>query len=342
MFKLRDVEFPSKYLTCYESVLITILKYLGLAEETPLMGTQAYFVWKPAYSTISPRFNHADEEWKRVHGLQVETVPATQADLRDKIIARLDVNLPVCLPVDLYSLPHTLHCNQTHQHHYVNVFGYDDSRYYMVCPYYRFKGWVDADLIHTGFFSPTVTAGMGTKGQRLIVVPALKLEALSTERVRALVEESCQYMLGLAVPAAVADVDPQYLGLAGLRTFLDRFQELAAEQEQDDDSSHKITFVNLSRQIAAIGHSRHWFHKLIQTCQPPLLEVDLADDLQTQFADVIQSWKAISMRLGMGAHGQRIDMIHHVARRLERVCEQESELFHTLLGALPDYEWGLL
>jgi hypothetical protein len=149
-------------------------------------------------------------------------------------------------------------------------------------------------------------------------------------------------MLGLAVPATVADVDPHYLGLAGLYTFSDRFQELATEQERDDDSPHKTTFVNLARQIAAIGHSRYWFHKLIQTCQPPLLEADLADDLQTQFADVIQSWKAISMRLGMGAHGQRIDMIHHVARRLERVHEQESELFHTLLGALPDYEWGVL
>ncbi len=341
MIKLKNVEFPSKNLSCYESVLVTIINYLGLSEKTPLMGTQAYFVLNPTDLRISSRFNRVDEEWQRVYGLKIETLPAAdEVDLRAKIIARLDQDMPVCLPVDLYSLPHTLHYNQLHQHHYVNVFGYDDDRYYMVCPYYRFQGWVDTDLIHTGFFSPTVTAGIGTRGQRLIVVPALELETLSAERVRALVEQSCQHMLGLTVPAEMADTDPQHLGLAGIRTFATRFQQLAAEWEQGEDSPHKTTFIRLSRQITSIGYSRHWFHNLIRTCQPPLLSPDLADDLKNQFNGVVQSWKSIGMRLGMGVHGQRTEKIQRAAQRLGQIHQQETQLFESLWAALSDTKLG--
>jgi hypothetical protein len=380
MFKLKDVEFPSTFLSCYESVLITILKYMGLPEETLLMGTQAYFVlreasggvWPPSNGvdeawervcglgidalpvadeidlrdrmaarlnegtpicSVSPRFNSVDEEWKRVHGLGIETSSvADEADLRDGLAARLDEGMPVCLCVDLYFLPHTPHYNHLHQRHYVDIFGHDGHRYYVVCPHYRFRGWVDWDVIRAGFFSPTI------RRKCLIFIPQLRVETLSPARVQALVQESCQYMLGLAVPAAVADVAPQYLGLSGIRTFSDRLQKLVAGQ--DGDLLREALLLHISRRIKVVGYSRYWFYRLIQTCQRHLLSADPTVNLQEQFANVAQSWRAIGIRLSVGVRGNRPEMAEYAARQLERVYEQEEQLFNGLLGALPDCEGG--
>lgn len=334
MLKLQDVAFPSKNLTCYESVLVTLLKYLGLSEETPLMGTQAYFVLDKTDLSLSPRFNRVDQEWQRIHGLHIETsTVADEAGLNGKLVASLDAGLPVCLAVDIYFLPHTTHHLHLHQHHYLTLFGYDADRYYMVCPYYRFRGWVDAALIHTSFFSPA-------SGQRhLIVIPELKLQTLSPSLVQTLVQESCRYMLGLAVPPALVAAEPHCLGLAGIRTLAERLNKLLAEREGD---LPQPALINLSRQVMAVGYSRYWFQRLIQTCQQQLLPPDQAADLDAQFASAIQSWKAIGLRLGMGVHGQRHAKIAHAARQIGRVHDQEEQLFNTLLGALPDYEWGKL
>lgn len=337
MLKIEEIEFPSKYLNCYESVLITTLKYQGLADETPLVGTQACFVFSPADFTVSPRYNTLDEELARLYDYQAETVVAAdQDDLKNKLVSLLDRGVPVCLPVDIYSLPHTLHYQQLHQHHYVNIFGYDDTQYYMVCPYYRFQGWVDMALVHDGFFSPVAKA----KGGHLICLPELKLPALSAQTVSDLVEENCRYMLNLAAPNNIA---PQYLGLEGLRTFTQQFQQLVNEQgEGGDDPASKAIYINLSRQIMMIGYSRHWFYKLIQSYQPAWLTAELAGGLESQFTAASQAWNAIGMRLGMGVHGQRAGMMQRVVRQLEQVQEQESRLFNSLLGALPDYEWGTI
>jgi ABC-type multidrug transport system ATPase subunit len=48
VIKLESAGFPNKHLACYESALMGILKYMGLANETPLMGTQAYFAGEGA------------------------------------------------------------------------------------------------------------------------------------------------------------------------------------------------------------------------------------------------------------------------------------------------------
>lgn len=340
MHKLQDSEFPSKHLTCYESVLIASLKHQGPIQEALLLGTQAYFVFSPDDFTISPRFNSVDEEWKRVYNYQVQTLLVTdRVDLKNKLVSLLNADVPICLPVDLYSLPHTLHHQQLHQHHYVNIFGYDDDRYYMVCPYYRFKGWVDTELIHSGFFSPVVKA----RGAHLSYMPKLRLSPLSTQVVSNLVEENCRYMLNLAVPPTMTDVNPSYLGLAGIQTFIRHFQTLISEQDESSDtSSHKTIYINLSRHLMAIGYSRYWFHKLIQSCQPALFTPATADEVQNQFTNAAQAWKAIGMRLGMGVHGQRAAMIQHVVRQLKQIQEQETHLFNSLLGTLPDYEWGTI
>lgn len=338
MLKLQEIEFPSKQLTCYESVLITALKYQGLADETALVGTQAGFVFSPADFSVSPRFHSVDEEWARIYGYQVETLAAAEpSDLRDKVVARLHAGRPVCLPVDLYSLPHTLHYQQLHQHHYVTIFGYDEAYYYMICPYYRFKGWVEAALIHSGFFSPVVEA----KGAHLICLPDLgKLPALATERVSELVEENCRYMLNLAVPEVMTQEAPHYFGLEGMRTFAQQFQKRVTEG--GDDPASRAVYINLSRHVLTIGYSRYWFYQLIQSCQPGWLTPPLAGELQRQFTEVTQSWNAIGLRLGMGVHGQRLEMMQRVARQLEQIQERESRLFNTLLAALPDYEWGII
>jgi hypothetical protein len=334
LVKLEGAEFPSKYLECYESALITILRYMGLPEETPLMGTQVYFVLGEDGLSISPRFNRIDEEWKRVHGLAVEALPVVdETDLRDKIVARLCEGMPVCLPVDIYSLPHTPHYNNLHQGHYVDLFGYDDARYYMVCSYYRFMGWVDRDLIHSGFFSPII------EHRYLNFIPELKLEKLSSERVYSLVLESCRNMVGLTVPDELVGVDPQHLGLAGIRTLSVLSRRLVAGQCRD---LPRQALLRVSRQSAWVGYSRYWFHELIRTCQQRLLPVDVMTDVQEQFATVVQSWRDVGVRLGAGVHGNRPEMIKRSVFRLEQIYWQEERLFNRLLGALPDYEEGKL
>jgi len=337
MHQLPDIEFPAKHLSCYESVLLTCLKYQGLSEETPLVGTQAFFVFAPAEFTVSSRFNAVDKEWQRVYGYQVETqAVSTPAILRETLIQRLEADQPTCLPVDLYALPHTLHYQQLHQHHYINIWGYDDERYYMICPYYRFKGWVAAELIHDGFFSPVVAA----RGAYLIGVPDFNIPPLTTEQVSQLVEESCRTMLNLAVPATLSHLETRYLGLAGIRTFTKYFAALVTQE--NDESAHKARYINLSRHLMAVGYSRHWFHKLIQNCQPALTTPEQAAELDTLFIQVVQAWNAIGLRLGMGVHGQRAAMRQRVVTQLQQVAEQETRLFNTLLGMLPDYEGGTI
>ncbi|MCP5096080.1 MAG: hypothetical protein GY943_11040 [Chloroflexi bacterium] len=333
MLNLDQIEFPSKQLTCYESVLMTLLKHQGVCDEPRLMGTQAYFVFTPSALTISAKFNSVDQEWRRLYGRQPELFTVQNEDeLHNKIKSLLDADVPVCLPVDLFSLPHTLHHKQLHQHHYINIFGVDNGRYYMVCPYYRFQGWVDADLIHSSFFSQVVA----TKGAFLITLPKFTLPPIDPQTIITLVEDNCRYMLNLATPESVADVDSRYLGIAGMQTFAHHFQRLA--DEPDNEVTYKSAYVNLSRHLTAVSHSRYWFHKLIQNHQPDLLSTDL----QRQFEDVVQAWKAIGIRLGMAVHGGRANMMQTVAISLKKMHEQETRLFNTLLGALPDYEQGTL
>ncbi len=253
MQKLILPDFPSQYLECYASALISILKYMGLSKQIPLLGTQTYFVLWSDINSISSRFNWIDDEWERIHGLVSKTIPIlNHTDLTDKIISKIQSGLPVCLPLDIYFLPHTSHHNSLHQIHFINIFGYDDKQYYMVCPYYRFKGWVAHDLIHTAFFAPI------TEKKELIFIPELKVKILSHENVHQLIQESCQYMLGLAIPEELAHFEPQYLGLAGIRTFSDHLKKIT-----DGHGSYTAANMqNLSREIMTIGYSRYWFDKL--------------------------------------------------------------------------------
>ncbi len=330
MIKLENIAYPSQYLDCYEAVLITILKHMGLTEETPLMGTQAYFVLGEA--SVCPRFNRIDEEWERIHSLKVHILPvADKHDLRAKIIAKLDDSMPLCLPVDIYSLPHTPHYKHLHQVHYVDVFGYDDSRYYLVCPYYHYMGWVDSSLIHDALFSPVISDNC------LRFIPELKLETLSHERGYRLVEESCQYMLGLTVPEALTWVDSKYLGLAGIRTLSEFLHELVLTQNQE---LPRDIFLSLSNQLKSIRDSRHWFGKFAMTYLATLVSSELAGNLQRQFELAVQTWEKVSKRLGAGTHARNPAMIGQAVLGLDQVYECERQLFNGLLGMLPGYETG--
>lgn len=336
MFKLEEAGFPSRYLDCYESALMCILKYLGLSEETPLAGTQAYFVLRLTEErlSVSPRFNSVSDEWKRVHGLEVESLSvAGKADLRKKIIDRLHSGIPVCLPVDIYHLPYTSHYHRLHQYHFINIFGYDSECYYVVCPYYRFRDWLDMDVVNASFLSPTIDY------KHLMFVPELKLRDLSPERVYKLAQESCQYMLGLTVPETLSGANPKYLGLAGVRTFFDSLQELSVKQNEGQLPG----ILGLSAEIMSIGYSRYWFHKLVvQTCQERLLSTKAVTDLPERFAAVAQAWRVVGMRFGAGVHANNRDMMKQATLRLGHIYSQEEHLFSSLLGALPDYEEGKL
>jgi hypothetical protein len=326
MIELQPAGFPSRYLDCIESALVGILNYLGLPDETPLMGTQAYFVLDERGPSVYPRFHTTSEEWRRIHGLVVETSPlADEADLRARIAAHLDESRPVCLLTDIYFLPHTSHHRRLHQQHFIDVFGYDDGRYYMVCPYYRFVGWMDANVVHDSVFSPAID------DRRLLFVSQFKWQTLSVEQVRCLARESCAYMLGLAVPEAQAGAEPRYLGLAGIRAFAALLHQMAADRERDLPARAFM----LSAQTLAVGYSRYWFHRLIESRQPDLLPAKVMADLGQQFAAAIRSWKAVGARFGAAIHAADYEAIERAARRLEEIHRQEYALFHRLLEALP-------
>ncbi len=337
MLKQDNIAFPSKYLSCYESVLMTLLKVQGIHDEAALFGTQAYFVFTPEPMGIAPRFNRVDEEWQRLYGYQLDILPiADEAALRQALSRSLALDTAVCLPVDIFALPHTMHYQQLHQHHYVNIFGQENGRYYLVCPYYRFQGWVETALIHDGFFSPVVAA----KGANLITLPAVERPLLTDEAIVNLIEQNCRYMLNLDSPAALAGVAPHLLGLAGLQTFATAFQHMA--DTPDSATTYKRDYINLSRHLTAVGHSRYWFQQLLAERSAALFDPDFLEVLAVQFTAVIQAWKSLGLQLGMGVHGQRVAILQRVAAGIQTMVEQETRLFNTLLGALPTYEQGTL
>lgn len=328
MFKLENVVYPEKHLTCYESALITILKWMGLPDESPLMGHQAYFVLIDVNDlSISARFNDINVEWEHLHHLEIKQMEVTDvADLHQKIITQLQQNLPIILPVDLYFLPHTSYKDQIHQQHHVNIFGYRDNEYYMVCPYYQFKGWVDSDLIYASFFSPT------TKERHIIFISELKWENLTPEVVCSLLRDNCDYMLGSSIPSAWAHLEPKYRGLAGLRTFVELIHSLAVEP--DPKRLHKTNLLNLSRRLIGIGHSRYWFQKKIEASRDCFPSPDIADEVRTRFQETAEFWEAGGMRLAAGIYRQHPETMIRVAQHLELIYQQEAQLFNSLARVL--------
>lgn len=334
MLATDTIAYPSKYLSCYESVLMTLLKHQGIHDEAALFGTQAVFVFTPEPMSLSPRFTSVDAEWQRLYGYPVHARPiADEAALRQALHQNLAAGVPVCLPVDIFALPHTMHYQQLHQHHYVNLFAVENGRFYLVCPYYRFQGWVDTTLVRDGFFSPVVAA----KGATVITLPQVERPLLTTATVLTLIEDNCRAMLNLAMPAPLA---PPLVGLAGLQTFATTFQHMA--DTSDSAVVFKSDYINLSRHLTAVGHSRYWFQQLIAQQGSALFSPDTQEMLAEEFTAVIQAWKSLGLQLGMGVHGQRTAILQRVATGIQTMHEQETRLFNTLLGALPTYEQGTL
>jgi len=333
MLKLDSPEFSNPYLDCYEAAVLGILKSMGLSDETPLMGTQAYFVLSEAALSISPRHHFISEEWKRVHGLIVETFPiVSEIDLQDKIKAKLDGGFPVCIPADIYYLPHTSHHHRLHQYHFVDIFGYDEDHYYVVCPYYHYTGWMSSDLVHASFNSSVI------ERKSLVCVPELKLQTLSLAVVHNLVEENCHYMLGLSIPETLVKLNPQQLGLVGLRSFIETLQKWTAKSAEE--LSRKG--LDLSVEIISMGSSRYWFYKLLQSYEQDLLPLNQAAKVQEQFMNLVRSWRAIGLRLGAEVYVNPGRSLAQAASRLEQVYLQEYQLFNRLLEVLPGYEGGTL
>lgn len=314
---------------------MAILKYMGLTQEVLLMGTQTFFVLREDELRVSPRFSPIAEEWKQIHDLQVESVAiVNQQDLQDRVRVKLNEGLPLCLPIDIYYLPNTSHQGHLHQPHFVNIFGYAENSFYIVCPYYGFAGWLDSDLIYTGLLSPVI------EPKCIIFVPQLTIEVLSLEQVSALVQQSCQYMLGLGVPENFSTAAPQDLGLPGIRTLSTILQKQVANLKVPGPK--EFPPLSLSRQIMAVGYSRYWFHQLFQNYQAGLISSDAAAQLQTQFETLTQAWVAAGLRLGAAIHNRRSEIMEYVAFQLEEIHRQEEEAFNFLLGALPNYEGGSL
>lgn len=334
MGKLEPADFPNRHLDCYEASLICILRYLGLPEETPLMaGAHTYFVFDEDNLNVWPRSRSIQYDWRRIHGLEVETCPVTcEAGLRGQLKDKLDAGLPVCLPVDIYFLPHTNHYRRLHLVHHLDVFGYSEDQYYIVSPYYRFQGWMDAAVLHSSVFSPV------NSRRCLMSVPELRWKTLLAEQVQDLVRQSCEYMLGLAVPEGLVDRPSQRVGLAGLLSFVALLSELSVRREKNLQTKLLV----LSTQVTAVGYSRYWFHRLVQSHQAHLGTPQVMGDLNRLLSAVASSWMAVGMRFGAAVHARDYGVMEQVTCRIDRLYGQEHQLFNCLLGALPDYEKGCL
>lgn len=333
---VENVNFPSEYLDCYEAVLIVLLKYMGLSTESSIMGTQAFFYLaeEPNGIKIEPRFNSVDSEWERVFGILFKRVAVTnEMELMDGIFSTLDNHLPICLPTDLFYLHHTPHYHRLHQTHFLSIFGYDKNGYYVVCPYYRYAGWIDTDSIHKSFF-----ALLG--GHRhFSYMPKLELRQLTVETVQSLLQDNCRNMLGLTIPDELASVDSNYLGLSGimaLSSYLKRFIDTHSVITQNTN------LLDLSRQIISIGNSRYWFSKLMEQHQESIFSTELAKELQRQFEDVGRLWRGIGRLLGTGIHTQNVEKLKSVVTYLDNLHKQETHLFSHLLSVLSDHDEGLL
>lgn len=333
---VENVDFPSEYLDCYEAVLIVLLKYMGLSNESSIMGTQAFFYLAdgPNGIKIEPRFNSVDSEWERVFGILFKRlIIANETDLRDGILSKLNVHLPICLPTDLFYLHYTPHYHRLHQTHFLSIFGYDDNGYYVICPYYRYAGWIDTISIHKSFFS--LVGGH----RHFFYMPKLELRQLTVERVQSLMQESCQNMLGLTIPNELAGVDPKYLGLSGITTlssYLKRFLDTQSIIVQN------VQLLDLSRQTISIGNSRYWFSKFMEQHEEGIFSNKLAKETQKQFMDLGQLWRGIGRLLGTGAHTQNVEKLKSVITYLDSLHRQEAHLFSHLLSVVSEYEEGLL
>ncbi len=333
----KNIELPSKYLDCYEAALVTILKYMGLPNESYLIGTQTffYFIDGPNGAKILARFNQIQDEWEYIFNIFIKHVPiANEVSFRNEILSRLDDHMPVCLPTDLFFLPYTPHYLRLHQTHFINIFGYEDDRYFVVCPYYRYEGWLDADCIKKSFFSL-----VSSFSQNILFIPTLELQKLTTDKVQNLIHESCQNMLGLRTPIKLEGVDPKYLGLMGIGTFSLYLKQIFIAHTAMPLNND---FLDLSRHLISVGNSRYWFYKLIEQYQQDLFSIEVAINLQKKFDDLVLLWRGIGHMLGISVHTNKLEKVESVILYLENAYEQEKRLFSYMLSLLPDYEEGLL
>lgn len=339
MVIVEKVEYPSQYLECLESVLVTILNYMGWSDTPALMGTQAYFRFDPDNWDVRSRYNRIYEEWNRIYGITLEnSAISSEAQLNEQILAKLTERIPVCLPLDVYWLPYTPHYQRLYQLHFVNIFGYKDDSYYVVCPYYQFTGWVELEHIYTSFFSRS-----GGFSRRVLWLPFKKYSPLSSEKVRQLIIESCQSMIGLTIPNPLTEIQPQYLGLEGIKTFSAQFINAISCDKSNISPTH---LTNLSRHLLSVGNSRYWLHELLKQNSHLLLTSEVVDSFQKQFETVFRAWRGLGRTLGMLIHAEKSgtgSKKHEaISKHLEKLYSGECSLFYNLLDALGECETGVL
>lgn len=326
--------FPSAYHDCYEATLMNICMYMGLLDELPLMSMHAYFLFIQDDVSVFPRCQTLKSEWERNHGLRIQSSQVADTfDMQKQLRDNLDSGTPVCLPLDIYFLPHTSHYHHLHTVHYLAIFGYSNDQYYIISPYYRYRGWINANAIYESFFSPI------NFYRSLISVSRLRPKVGSDEQVLGLIRESCQYMLGFATPTEWHNyTGPKALGLAGILSLSTFIKQLPTLQDEDIETG----LLELSAQIISIGNSRYWFRQMLQSCQLSFLSPETAAYLDKLFSAVIPAWRAAGTRFGAAIHEGNKKVIEQTGDRIKSIYEQEQLLFNTLLGALPDYEAGSL
>lgn len=326
MVKLAPVEYHSDYLDCGEVTLMQILRSMGLSEEVPLMGTQTYFVFREEKGDIAPRYHFTAHEWRRVYNLIVHEAVLHEAEQLDTVVTeKLDTGIPVCIPVDTYHLPHTSYYNRFHELHHINIFGYDSDRFFVVCPRYRFTGWVDRSLVHISFRSPTVDL------KYMYFIDHLPEIHLPPEQAQSLILDSCQYMLGMRRPEPVRHMGDHLLGLAGMRSFSRFFRGLEATEPEVRIGQVR----NLQGQISGVGNSRYWLHRFLQRSWDGFMSASEQEAMSELLSDITQSWKVTALMLVKGIIGERLDdLFPRAATRLERLADQEEHFFRRLLQTL--------
>lgn len=319
--KLTHQGLAREYLTCLESVLITILKARGPVDEAKLLAQPAFFVLAGGTYRIRERMQ-AFAQWP---GVTTQTQQATTEDaLRQGILEQLAEGHPVCVPLDLHPWAHTPHTGTQHQVHYVAIFNMEGDQCDVVCPYYNFEGTVSFREVSNAYFS------LG-KDQPGLMTFALNPNQ-ETVDIKTLLETSAAYMLGSQRPPQYQDTEPELMGCAGIRTLATRLSSLV--ETEGDALSQNPEMVNLTRYLQNVGYARHWLGEYVLHHNDSLLDDAQHEAIVTRFRKLEQAWMGTGKRLAMGLHGKRTAMVVKSLGRLNELAQMEEDLFTDITEAL--------
>lgn len=327
--------FPDPNHDCFESSLICILQHLIGVEELSLMTKHNYLVFNFINKSVFPRANSIVSSWESLHGLKLETHEILDKKAFVEVTNfKLDANTPICVPVDIYYLPHTSHYNQIHIVHYLNVFGFNEKEYYIVSPYYKYAGWVEKKVLHDAFFSAH------NKKSCIYYFSQIEWRDASQEQKTKILIESCEYMLGLKYPIDInaARQESIQVGLIGITSL----SSLLRDENILSDKKNFNENLELSSQLLSMGYSRYWLRESILNNKYVKLPPKRIGELTSFLFEIERLWRAAGTRFGGAIYSGNLNMVLQSKKRVDEIHKLEHDFYKELLSELSVFERGSL